>query len=344
MKQKKKQNKYIFVLIMLLAIAVAGGIFTTAYVRQEEQRGTDGTIKVVTSFYPIYIATENIIGNNPNVTLQNLSEPQTGCMHDYQLTPQDMILLSNADIFIVNGGGIEGFLTEVAKEYPDLTIIYATDGLELLGEEEHSEEEEVLEHEEAHGEEEHIHEHEEAHGEEEHTHEHGEENAHAWMNTELYAGMVQNIAEGLSQADRERQETYQENAVKYCEKIQKLTDQIEELKKELSGREVIIFHEAYEYVAQQYGMHVAYCLDLDEERQVSAGEVAEVMEQIQENQVSVVLAEELYGKSMGDTVEKEGECKVYYLDSLTRGAYEKDSYLNVMQNNIDLMREIAGKE
>lgn len=331
MKQKKKQNKYIFVLIMLLAIAVAGGIFTTAYVRQEEQRGTDGTIKVVTSFYPIYIATENVIGNNPNVTLQNLSEPQTGCMHDYQLTPQDMILLSNADIFIVNGGGIEGFLTEVAKEYPDLTIIYATDGLELLGEEEHSEEE-------------HIHEHEEAHGEEEHTHEHGEENAHAWMNTELYAGMVQNIAEGLSQADRERQETYQENAVKYCEKIQKLTDQIEELKKELSEREVIIFHEAYEYVAQQYGMHVAYCLDLDEERQVSAGEVAEVMEQIQENQVSVVLAEELYGKSMGDTVEKEGECKVYYLDSLTRGAYEKDSYLNVMQNNIDLMREIAGKE
>lgn len=331
MKQKKKQNKYIFVLIMLLAIAVAGGIFTTAYVRQEEQRGTDGTIKVVTSFYPIYIATENVIGNNPNVTLQNLSEPQTGCMHDYQLTPQDMILLSNADIFIVNGGGIEGFLTEVAKEYPDLTIIYATDGLELLGEEEHSEEE-------------HIHEHEEAHGEEEHAHEHGEENAHAWMNTELYAGMVQNIAEGLSQADRERQETYQENSVKYCEKIQKLTDQIEELKKELSGREVIIFHEAYEYVAQQYGMHVAYCLDLDEERQVSAGEVAEVMEQIQENQVSVVLAEELYGKSMGDTVEKEGECKVYYLDSLTRGAYEKDSYLNVMQNNIDLMREIAGKE
>lgn len=331
MKQKKKQNKYIFVLIMLLAIAVAGGIFTTAYVRQEEQRGTDGTIKVVTSFYPIYIATENVIGNNPNVTLQNLSEPQTGCMHDYQLTPQDMILLSNADIFIVNGGGIEGFLTEVAKEYPDLTIIYATDGLELLGEEEHSEEE-------------HIHEHGEAHGEEEHAHEHGEENAHTWMNTELYAGMVQNIAEGLSQADRERQETYQENAVKYCEKIQKLTDQIEELKKELSGREVIIFHEAYEYVAQQYGMHVAYCLDLDEERQVSAGEVAEVMEQIQENQVSVVLAEELYGKSMGDTVEKEGECKVYYLDSLTRGAYEKDSYLNVMQNNIDLMREIAGKE
>lgn len=337
MKQKKKQNKYIFVLIMLLAIALAGGIFTTAYVRQEKQDGTDNTLKVVTSFYPIYIAAENVIGNHSDVTLQNLSEPQTGCMHDYQLTPQDMILLSNADVFIVNGGGIEGFLTEVAREYPHLTIIQATEGLELLGEEGHSDAEEVHEHEA----DEHEHTHE---GEEGHTHEHGEENAHAWMNTELYAGMVHNIAEGLAKADREHNKVYQENAVQYCEKIQKLTDQIEELKEELSGRNVIIFHEAYEYVAQQYGMHVAYCLDLDEERQVSAGEVAEVMEQIQDNQVSVVLAEELYGKSMGDTVEKEGECKVYYLDSLTRGTYEKDSYLNVMQKNIDLMREVAGKE
>ena len=91
-------------------------------------------------------------------------------------------------------------------------------------------------------------------------------------------------------------------------------------------------------------MDVAYCLDLDEERQVSAGEVAEVMEQIQGNQVSVILAEELYGKSMGDTVEKEGNCTVYYLDTLVRGTYEKDSYLNAMQNNIDLMKKIAGKE
>lgn len=334
MKEKKKQNKYIFVLIMLLAIAVAGGIFTTVYVKLEKSGEESGSIRVVTSFYPIYIAAENVIGDAPDVTLQNLSEPKTGCMHDYQLTPQDMILLSEADVFIVNGGGMESFLSDVAESYPELTIIQATDGLELLGEEEHSEEEE-----------EHIHEEEEEHIHEEgHVHNHGEENAHAWMNTELYAGMVRNIAEGLTRVDSEHRKAYQENAEQYCEKIQKLTDQIAEVKEELSGKNVIIFHEAYEYVAQQYGMYVAYCLDLDEERQVSAGEVAEVMEQIQDNQVSIILAEELYGKGMGDTVEREGECKAYYLDTLVRGTYEKDSYLNAMQDNIDLMKEIVGKE
>lgn len=326
-----KKNKYIFVLIMLLAIALAGGIFTIAYVKLEEQGTTEGKLNVVTSFYPIYVATENVVGDNPDVTLQNLSEPQTGCMHDYQLTPQDMILLSNADVFIVNGGGIESFLSQVAKSYPNLTIIKATDGLELL-----SEEEGDTEHDDNHDE-------EDAH-EEEHEHDHGDENAHAWMDTELYAGMVENIANGLSLVDTEHKQTYQDNAKTYCAQIQKLTEQVNELKQELSGKEVIIFHEAYAYVAKQYGMNVAYCLNLDEERQVSAGEVANVMEHIKENQVSIVLAEELYGKDMGNTVEKEGTCQVYYLDSQVRGTYEKDSYLKTMQENINLMKQIVGKE
>lgn len=341
-----KKNKYIFVLIMLLAIALAGGIFTIAYVKLEEQGTTEGKLNVVTSFYPIYVATENVVGDNPDVTLQNLSEPQTGCMHDYQLTPQDMILLSNADVFIVNGGGIEGFLSQVAKSYPNLTIIKATDGLELLSEEEGDahEEEHTHDHDGEDVQEEHEHNHGDEDVQEEHEHDHGDENAHAWMDTELYAGMVENIANGLSTVDTEHKQTYQDNAKAYCAQIQKLTDQVNELKQELSGKEVIIFHEAYAYVAKQYGMNVAYCLNLDEERQVSAGEVANVMEHIKENQVSIVLAEELYGKDMGNTVEKEGTCQVYYLDSLVRGTYEKDSYLKTMQENINLMKQIAGKE
>lgn len=337
-----KKNKYIFVFIMLLAISVAGGIFTTAYITLSDHTETEGTIQVVTSFYPVYVAAENVIGNNQDVSLKNLSEPQTGCMHDYQLTPQDMILLSKADVFIVNGGGIENFLSDVAKAYPDLVIIQATEGLELLGEgeEAHSHEEK---------EEGHVHSHEEEEEEHVHTHEedghnHGGENAHAWMNTELYAQMVENIAVGLSKADEAHREVYQENAKQYCAKVQKLTEQIQELKEALAGKSTIIFHAAYAYTAEQLGMNVAYCLDLDEERQVSAGEVAEVMQEVQDNQVSIILAEEHYGKDMGDTLEKEGACKVYYLDSLVRGTYEKDSYLKAMQKNIDLMQEIAGKE
>mgnify|MGYP000027172226 CR=1 FL=1 len=87
-------------------------------------------------------------------------------------------------------------------------------------------------------------------------------------------------------------------------------------------------------------MDVWYCtMDLDEERQVSAGEVADVMGAIEKNDISVVLAEELYGKDMGDTVERETDAKVCYLDTLTRGEYEKDSYLDAMRHNMELLKE-----
>lgn len=46
----------------------------------------------------MYIATLNIVDGVEGVRLENLSEPQTGCLHDFQLTPEDMKLLSTADV------------------------------------------------------------------------------------------------------------------------------------------------------------------------------------------------------------------------------------------------------
>ena len=296
-----KKNKYLFVFCMLLAIALASGIFTRTYLGLEKRQRELSGVHVVTSFYPVYIAALNVVGDSKNVTLANLSEPQTGCLHDYQLTPQDMILLSGADLFLVNGGGIESFLADVGKAYPNLAIAKASKGIELLEE---------------------------------------GENAHAWMDTRRYSEMVQNIATALGQADPDNQERYQYNADQYCEKIQELTEQLEEVRAFAQGKPVVILHEAYAYVAQELGMQNIYCLNLDEERQVSAREAAEVMEKISTKQVSVVLVEELYGKDLGNAIESETDAKICYLDTMVRGDYEADSYLRAVQKNIDVLRSI----
>ncbi len=91
------KRKYAFVAAMLLFLAVASVVLTNSYVRYE-RGGTDDDFTVVTSFYPVYIAAKNIIGDSKGVTLESLSGPQTGCMHDYQLTPEDMRMLSAADV------------------------------------------------------------------------------------------------------------------------------------------------------------------------------------------------------------------------------------------------------
>lgn len=313
-----KKSKYLFVFMMLLAISLASGIFTKAYISLEEEQRNESRLRVVTSFYPVYIAALNVAGECKDVSLTNLSEPQTGCMHDYQLTPQDMILLSQADLFLVNGGGIENFLAEVGESYPNLAISQASEGVELLSEEEGIEEENHQE------------------GE----HDHGEENAHGWMDTRLYREMVQNIAIAFGVADPENRELYQTNADRYCEQIQNLAIQLEELREQAKGEPVVILHEAYAYVAQELGMENLYCLNLDEERQISASEAAEVIRQITDHGVKLVFAEELYGKDLGNTLEAETDVEVCYLDTLVRGNYQKDSYITSVQKNIDTLRKV----
>ena len=297
-----KKNKYVFVLVMLVVITVVSGLLTNIYVRESGRKQEEQTLTVVTSFYPMYIAALNVIGDTDGVHLQNLSEPQTGCLHDFQLTPEDMKLLSKADVFIINGGGIESFMKDVAKSYPDLTIIEASEGIDLLEDE-------------------------------------GEENAHAWMSVATYEEQVNHIAEGLAAADEKHASDYQKHADAYTVKLDALKERQQKAAEKIKGQSVILFHEAYDYVADDYGLDVAYVLDLDEERQVSAGEVADVLAAVRDDHVKYILAEELYGKSMGDTVEKETDAKVIYLDALNRGDYDADSYIKGMSANIDLIEQ-----
>ena len=313
------KNKYVFTAAFLAVILFVGTALTSWYVRADEDQNNADSLLVVTSFYPMYVAAENVIGDTEGVTLKNLSEPQTGCLHDYQLTAADMKLLSKADVFIVNGGGIENFLSDVAESYPNLKIIQACDGIELMESAEGTHD---------------SHADEEPHTE----HDHGD-NAHVWMNLEDYQIQIQNICEGLSEADNTHAEQYAKNAHVYQEKVQELQQEAQALKKQIEGQPVVIFHEAYEYIVQQYGLELAGEMNLDEERQVSAGEVADILNAIEEHQVSVVLAEELYGTDMGEMVAKQSGVQVVYLDTLTRGDYSADSYLEGMKNNIEQLKE-----
>lgn len=326
------KNKYVFTAVLLAMILFVGSVLTMAYVRaeQKKEQAKDEDLLVVTSFYPMYVAAENVIGDVEGVTLENLSEPQTGCLHDYQLTAADMKLLSKADVFIVNGGGIESFLSDVAESYPDLKIVQACDGIDLLESAEGTGE--------SHND---LSSNEDAdHDDHDHSeHSHGDENAHVWMNLADYQIQVQNICNGLSEADSAHAEQYAKNAQTYQGKVQELQQEAAELASQIASQPVVIFHEAYEYIVQEYRLQLAGEMNLDEERQVSAGEVADILHSIEDNHVSVVLAEELYGTDMGEMVAKQSGVKVVYLDTLTRGDYSADSYLEGMRSNIEQLKE-----
>lgn len=304
----------------------------------------DDMLTVVTSFYPMYIATLNIVDGVKGVRLENLSEPQTGCLHDFQLTPEDMKLLSTADVFVINGGGIESFMSDVAKAYPKLDVVEACEDVVLLSDDESDSDHDHDHDADAESDSDHDHDHEaDAESDSAHDHDHGDENAHAWMSVPRYRTMVKTIASHLAQKDEAHAEEYYANAEKYDAKLAKLEKEQDSLKSLTDGQNIVIFHEAYAYVADDFSMNACYLLDLDEERSVSAGEIKQVISAIKDDGVSVILAEELYGKSMGDTVSRETDVHVVYIDPLNRGEYDKDSYLDGMEQNIELIKDAFTK-
>ena len=265
-----------------------------------------------------------------------------------------MKLLSTADVFVINGGGIESFMSDVAKAYPKLDVVEACEDVALLSDDEsdsdHDHDHEAdaesdSDHEaDTESDSDHDHDHEaDAESDSAHDHDHGDENAHAWMSVPRYRTMVQTIASRLAEKDAKHADEYYANAKAYDAKLAVLEEKINSLKSLTNGQNIIIFHEAYAYVADDFSMNACYLLDLDEERSVSAGEIKQVIGAIKDDGVSVILAEELYGKSMGDTVSRETDVHVIYIDPLNRGEYDKDSYLYGMEHNIELIKEAFTK-
>ena len=355
------KNKCKFVGIMFLCILIVCTLAVMAYEHTAGKTGAagemsdtsdsekntdeaDDMLTVVTSFYPMYIAALNIVDGVEGVRLENLSESQTGCLHDFQLTPEDMKLLSTADVFVINGGGIESFMSDVAKAYPKLDVVEACEDVALLSEDDADSDHDHDHDADTESDSDHDHDHEaDAESDSAHDHDHGDENAHAWMSVPRYRTMVQTIASRLAEKDAKHADEYYANAKAYDAKLAVLEEKINSIKSLTNGQNIIIFHETYAYVADDFSMNACYLLDLDEERSVSAGEIKQVIGAIKDDGVSVILAEELYGKSMGDTVSRETDVHVIYIDPLNRGEYDKDSYLDGMEHNIELIKEAFTK-
>lgn len=324
-----KKNKYLFVLLLLISITVVCSVGTFFYVKlNNRQIASDDEILVMTSCNPVYIATLNVLDGVEGYSVQNLSQPTTGCLHDYTLTTEDMKNLSKADVLVVNGGGMEGYLDDVIEAYPDLRIINTYEDIEhsngFVGMDTYLIEEEDEEHEE----------HEEG---EEHHHDHGA-NSHIWMDERLFQCQVMSIANGLMELAHDSEKTViADNAKKYIGQLEVIDKQ--GMDKVFTGANVAILHEAFAYTAQSIGANVVAIMDLDEERQVSAGEVSEFLDAIQANDINIVFAEYDYGNAMGKLIEEQTDAKVVYLETLVHGQYGADDYVKVINQNYKLISE-----
>ena len=403
---KFMKNKLIILLSVMIIIVVLGVVITNlnnADIKSIDKR-EEPSIQVVTSFYPTYITALNVVNDSPEFNVKSLASYGTGCLHDYQLTAEDMKALANADIFIMNGGGMESFIEDVIKSFPHLYVINASEGINMMymdghdhdhenGESnehhhdheheeaeasddhhhdhDHEEAEDSNEHHHDHEHEEaedsaehhHDHEHEEAEDSKDHDHDHDHEevsedrdhdhddihdnesvNSHVWLDPTLYVLQIENIKNGLfdyinnmEKTNAELVQVLEENSQSYMEKVLELNN---ELYFNLTTNEgVVIFHDAFAYLANRIGLKIAHTIEIDSDTTLSAGEIADIINIVREEGVRFLFTEAQFGISIAQRIESETDATVYVIDSAVTGDGTKDSYLNAMQNNLKVLKE-----
>ena len=109
----------------LFTIVCATPFLSSCSQKRKKTEQNDGTVRITATFYPLYIMLLNITDGVPDVQLAQLAPPNTGCLHDYQLTTRDMKAVESCDILVANGAGMEDFLDKVVSLKKDALIVAA---------------------------------------------------------------------------------------------------------------------------------------------------------------------------------------------------------------------------
>jgi zinc transport system substrate-binding protein len=178
------------------------------------------TVKVLTSFYPMYILALNVAKDVPGVSVLNLTPSFTGCLHNYALTTKDMKKIADADVFVANGAGMESFLDKVIAQYPKLKIIKLAEGVTFIKE--------------------------------------GKEvNPHVWVSVSNAITQARNLGKAMEIFDPFHAELYRRNTAGYVNKLEALRQKMQSELAPYKGRQIITFHEAFPYFAREFGLEIA---------------------------------------------------------------------------------------
>lgn len=289
-----------YVIITIAVIIVIIGIIVIGNLNKENVKENDN-LKIVTSFYPMYIMTMNITNGVEDVQVSNMAENYVGCIHDYTLKTEDLKKFENANIFIENGYGMEAFSQKIIDSYPQVKIIESAKGITDVIKEES-----------------------------------GDVNAHFWTSIDNYILQVQEIANQLSNIDSKNGDTYKNNANTYIQKLNDLKNSYEDKIESLKGKKVISLNESFSYLFKTLGIEEILIETDHEQSSLSAETVKNVIDKMNDENINSIIIAENDNEQNAKAIAEETGAKVYKLKDGMSGDNSLDSYINDMKYNFEI--------
>lgn len=262
---------------------------------------------IVTSFYPMYIDVINITKDVEGVKVINMTKPQTGCLHDYQLTTEDMKTLEQADVFVANGAGMESFLDKATKQNKNMKVVEASNYKDINFIKDGD-----------------------------------EDNPHVWMSVTYSIAQVKAITAALCEADPAHKDAYRKNALDYCMKLEKLKKEMHEELDDLPNKDIVTFHEAFPYLAKEFKLNIVSVIEREPGTEPTPQELETTIAKVNTLPVKVLFTEPQYSPAAAETIAKETGAKIYQLDPVVTGEANleaMDAYISAMKKNMNILKE-----
>ena len=287
-------------------------------------------VSVVTSIKPVHSLVSSVMQGvgSPTVIIEGAGSP-----HTYSLKPSQAKQLQDADLVFWMGDELETFLEgpiqNIAKNAKSIKLI-DSHGLKKIKFREGGMFDEHDDHDD------HDDHDKEEHAKDDHDdHEHGEFDPHVWLDPINAKAVVHEIEEALVKADPKNAKKYEANAVRMAGNLDQLVTELRVQLQPVQGKGFIVFHEAYQYFEQRFGVAAIGSIKVSPEVMPGAERVKDLREKIRGLRATCVFSEPQFEPKLVRTLVDGTGVQTGVLDplgsSLTKGP---DLYF-------ELVREMA---
>ena len=312
--------------LLLLGTVVLSVLLTACGGQEKKEASSNEKIQVMTTFYPMYEFTKQVVGDKGDVELLIPAgiEP-----HDFEPSAKDLAKISDSDVFVYNSPELETWTDNLTDtvDTKQTEIIQASKDIKLMEGTEHD-------HEEAHDHDTQEH--------EEHGHSH-ELDPHVWLDPALAIKEVETIRDQLSKKYPDDKAAFEKNAASYIDELKKLDEEFQTAFKDAKNKTFVTQHAAFGYLANQYGLTQEAIAGISTDQEPSPSRLSELKHYVDDNQVKVIYFEENASSKVAETLSKETGVKLEVLnplESLTdKQIKDGEDYLSVMRENLAALKE-----
>ena len=271
-------------------------------------------VRVVTSIKPVHSLVAAVMQGvgTPDLIVEGAGSP-----HTYALKPSQAKQLQEADLVFWMSHDLEAFLEKsidgIATKAVSVPLM-ESHGLMTLGFREggafddHGHDE----HEKHDKDDDHDHEKHDDHDE----HDHGEVDPHVWLDPENAKAMVHEIEEALAKADPANAATYESNAEAVMAKLDSLVAEIDSELQPVKGRGYIVFHDAYQYFENRFGVSAIGSITVSPEVLPGAERISDLQEKVRSLDATCVFSEPQFEPKLVATVTENTNARFGVIDPL----------------------------